>query len=188
MSFETKKNLALSKKDKSSIGSIDIHIKPLCDTINSKTNLYTTSSCAGRILLIKLPDSGRKNDSEWVFVSHEEASAEKVRASLSQIPPEEVWFRYEPFILHVAARTLDDANNLLNLMHNLGIKRAGIIALGEKIVLEIIGNERIDTLVSKEGKLLVSFDYMDILVRKANSKLRKNIDDIGRIAEAMENL
>jgi len=188
MTFDNEKQTFLAKQDKSVKGSIDNHIKQLCDLINSKDDFYTTSSCSGRIVMIKLAQSGKKNEAEWLFVSHDEAGVYNLKNELSNPPEEPVWFRFEPFILHVAAKGIDDAKHLLEIVQSLGIKRSGIISLGNKIVIEIIGTERIDTIISKDAKLLVSDDYLSLLVDNANQKMRKNWDDIKNIIEALKDL
>ena len=44
--FEIQKQKQLEKQDKSHIGKIDMAIKKLVETINSKQEHYTTSSCS----------------------------------------------------------------------------------------------------------------------------------------------
>ena len=188
MSFATEKQNVLSKQDKSSKGCIDDHIKFLCERINNKDDFYTTSSCSGRIVLIKLTESGRKNESEWLFTSHGITDPEELKEKLEVIPEDEVWFRYEPFILHVACKTEEDARSLLGIVRRLGIKRSGIISMNSRIVLEIIGTEHIEALVSKQGKLLVSGDYISTLVGIANKKLERNWKQIKRITERLKKI
>ncbi len=53
MDFNKKKREILRKEDKSSKGSLDEKIKELCIVINSHPDFVTSSSCAGRILLVK---------------------------------------------------------------------------------------------------------------------------------------
>ncbi len=188
MTFDHDKKVFLGKADKSTKGSIDDEIKPLCDMINSLDDYYTTSSCAGRAMLIKMPASGKKNEAEWLFVSHDKTDSKQLISALSSVPEDSVWFRYEPFILHVAARTVEHAVKLLNLVHDLGIKRAGIISISNKIVLEIIGNEHIDAIVSKQGKMLVDDNYINILVDDANKKRDRNLENMNRLCEAIKKL
>ncbi|MBN1544309.1 hypothetical protein JW898_02490 [Candidatus Woesearchaeota archaeon] len=183
MVFEAEKRTFLEKEDKSVKGSIDSHIKCLCDLINSNQDYYTTSSCSGRIVLIKVPPGGRKDEAEWLFVSHDEAGFYNMKNELSTLPEEEVWFRFEPFILHVACRTVDDACRLLRLAQDLGIKRSGIISLGSRKVVEIIGTEHIDTIISREGRLLVDDDYLRLLIQRSNVKMKRNWDRIEKMNE-----
>lgn len=51
--FIQRKKDVLSKKDKSSIGKWDYKIISLCEKINGNGNYYTTSSCSGRVIILK---------------------------------------------------------------------------------------------------------------------------------------
>ncbi len=50
--FSKRKNDVLSKLDKSSKNGWDRRIRDLCEKINALKNYYTTSSCAGRVVLM----------------------------------------------------------------------------------------------------------------------------------------
>ena len=68
MSFQQQKKKQLSKKDKSGEGKWDKAISSLCKKINKKDDYYTTSSCAGRIALVKgLPEKAK---SAFLFKTH----------------------------------------------------------------------------------------------------------------------
>jgi tRNA wybutosine-synthesizing protein 3 len=190
MSFEKDKQNSLSKKDKSAKGSVDKDIKELCSRINSLDDYYTTSSCAGRTVLIKLPESGKKNEAEWLFVSHTPVEPANTclfsdKINNYNIPDEEVWFKFEPFILHVACRDIEAANRMISAVHESGMKRAGIISLGKKIVIEIIGNEHIAAPLSKKKKLFVDEKYIQELAFSANAMMTKNLDNIKKLEEAL---
>lgn len=166
-----KKNF-LSKQDKSKKGSVDQKIKGLTDKINSLEPYYTTSSCAGRILLFKEPESGKKNEGEWLFVSHNILNKKGVEeitnivAGLSN--KENIWFRFEPAILHVVCKNIDSARSLLKLVRDCGFKQAGIIGITkDKFTLEIRSSERIDVPVN------VVKDF-DSLISVANGKLEES--------------
>jgi tRNA wybutosine-synthesizing protein 3 len=188
MSFSSDKHTFLEKEDKSVKGSIDGHIKDLCDLINSMDNYYTTSSCSGRIVIIRMPQSGKRREAEWLFVSHDEAGFYNLKNELSVLPEDDVWFRFEPFILHVASETLEGAERLLNLARQLGIKRSGIISTGNKNVVEMIGTERIDTIIAKDGRLLVSDEYLQLLIEKSNRKMHRNWENINKVFEEVKKL
>ena len=75
--FEKEKKDFLIKKDKSKKGIIDKEIKSLIDFINSLDNYYTTSSCSGRIMLL-IKKSDKKQDSSWLFSSHQKIHSMQV--------------------------------------------------------------------------------------------------------------
>src|SRR3972149_12258512 len=106
--FDRQKQQQLSRPDFSKKGSIDRPIERLVKKINSSDNYYTTSSCSGRIMV--LAEGKKKNEAQWLFVSHEKVSSLK----LKNIPKEKLWLKFEPMILHVACRTLEDAQNIVD--------------------------------------------------------------------------
>jgi len=185
--FLQHKKTFLAKIDKSKIGKIDKRIKNLLDKINSNPHYYTTSSCSGRIVLIS-KKSELKNEASWLFVSHEKADPKDIIKALENLPKEEIWFRFEPLILHVCADTIGNAQLLVNMSRNLGLKRTGIQSTSKKICIEICGTEFIDTLVAKEGKILVSIDYLNILVEEANKKMERNLSKIKNFEKEIEKL
>ncbi len=172
MSFENDKKVFLNKLDKSKKKSIDKRIKKLVSLINSFPDYYTTSSCSGRIVLLK--QKGKKG-SEWLFSSHNKINFKQIKNI--KLPKEEVWFKQEPLILHVCCKTIEDAKKFLRIVRLL-FKRTGIISMGRKITIEIIGNEHIDTIIAKNNKLLVTEDYLKELVKEVNRKLEKNFSNI----------
>ncbi|MBW3019834.1 hypothetical protein KY334_00930 [Candidatus Woesearchaeota archaeon] len=180
--FEINKKTTLSKCDKSSIGGIDKPIQKLCKIINDKENYYTTSSCSGRIVL---RDGFEKTVSKWLFVSHNLIKLEEIKPFLNN---EEVWIRSEPMILHVSCKTIEDAINLVNLARNNGFKRAGIQSLRKNIVEISCSSSIVNTILSKNGKILVDENYLSILVDECNNKLKKTHEKIKRFEEIFKKI
>lgn len=188
MNFEKEKKDCLNKIDKSKKGSIDKRIKELVDLINSLKDYYTTSSCSGRILLIKKPKSGKKCDVDFLFASHNKVSSEEIKSYLKNIPEQDLWFRQESMILHVACRTIENAQKILDLSNRTGFKHSGIITTRKKIVVEIIGSEQFDTIIAKHGKVFVGDKYLRLLVDEANKKLEINSRKIKKFYKLVESL
>jgi tRNA wybutosine-synthesizing protein 3 len=175
MDFQKEKKEFLGKKDKSRKGSIDIKIRKLASKINSFDNFYTTSSCSGRILLSAIPESNKKNEVKYLFSSHRKIRFAEIKKIIcSGLPKDDVWFKVQPVILHVACKNTGDAKKLLNTARDIGFRRSGIISMGKsKVVLELISTEKIEAIVSRKGKLLIDEDYFKILVKEGNKKLEK---------------
>lgn len=190
MQFTNDKNVFLSKLDKSKKGGIDRNIRKLVNLINKNPNFYTTSSCAGRIVLLKLGKANRKYGAEWLFVSHERITFSSLKKALSKarLPKEPVWFIQEGAILHVRCRDIGSAARLLNAARDAGFKHAGICSLGKKIMVEIIDTERIEMPVTKSGKLVVSDDYIRFLAKESNSKLSRTLKKIKRLEKTIKNI
>ena len=176
MSFAEEKKAALKKMkegDKSNIGKVDEPIRELVDKINQKPNYYTTSSCAGRIVLIKIPDSGKKLGSEFVFRTHNKVKVSNVKKALQGYADKKaIWFRMQSPILYVACKTIQDADRFLRLCRPLGFKRSGLFELSNKYVMEVLATESMDAIVAKNKEILVSDVYLKVLVDEANRKLK----------------
>src|SRR3989344_6589229 len=175
MTFTNAKKTFLAKPDKSQAGGIDKAIQSLVTLINTKKNYYTTSSCAGRILLLKQQaEAVKKHETSHFFVSHDPVSATALLDVCEKLPQEEVIFHLEGMILHVCCKTMKDAEHLLNLARDSGLKRSGIVSISkEKMMVEIIDTQRLELPIACKGKLMVSEEYIAYLLEKANKKLEE---------------
>jgi tRNA wybutosine-synthesizing protein 3 len=181
MDFEKQKQEVLSRADKSIKGSIDAPIKHLVDLINSLEDYYTSSSCSGRITLMEIDEERKKLESNWLFVKHDFASFEEIKDILKEISEKQVWFMQESMILHICCRNFEKAVEMIKKCHQAGLKRAGIITYGKKIMVEAFAPEKIETIIADKGKLFIDPPYLNILVKEANKKYEKNLQRIERL-------
>jgi tRNA wybutosine-synthesizing protein 3 len=164
----------LGKDDASRQGHVDDEVLSLLETINANTAYYTTSSCAGRILVYEDHPSKQKKDVRWLLSSHQEVALPDVMTALNVPTNYTLWLRFEPLILHVCCTTHDAAERLLALVHESGFKHSGVLSLRPRIIVEVISSERIDVPLGKEGKLLVDAATMIFFLEEANRKLKAN--------------
>lgn len=177
--FDLQKRLCLEKlykPDKSRKGDVDKPIISLIDYLNALNNYYTTSSCSGRIYL--LTESDKKPDVKWLYVSHEKVPVKKILDSLNireleKFHEERIWLRQENLILHVACRSIDDAERILKISRDIGLRRSGIIADSNIIIVEICSTEKMDVPVAEKGKLLVPESYIKLITHIANQRFLK---------------
>lgn len=182
MDFDTKKEKALSV-DKSNKGSIDKNIKKLVNTINNFKDFFTTSSCAGRLVVIK--KQGKKTNSKILFCSHE-----KVKEPENIIDVLEndgnVWLIFQPAILHVSSRNIEDATWLFGRAKQAGFKRTGIVSIKTNPVVEIMGTDYIETLLCDSNGRYYTYEGLKKHLEYAEGKFDKNqakIDNFGRLLE-----
>ena len=167
----------LKECDKSKIGKIDEEIRELISLINKSSDFYTTSSCSGRIMLIELSEDKRKDKAEWLFFSHEKVSFSELMKNLKRYKSKkQLWFKQEPLILHICSRDLENAKEIISLAMQSGFKKASVIALSRRIIVEIRGTDYISTILGKNGKILVDESYLKELLNLANEKLEKNLE------------
>jgi tRNA wybutosine-synthesizing protein 3 len=182
--FELDKKNILSRADQSKKGAIDPKIQPLVDIINKHPSLYTTSSCSGRVSVLQ--DTGRKIGSKWLYVAHDLAEPEMVQKALENSPKGQIIFVMESFIIHVCAKTMDDAKKILDTASGCGLKHSGIMSFGRRIMIEIIGNERIEAPIADGGRNYATREHLAYLVKTANEKLLINHENLARLKAAME--
>ena len=183
--FAKEKSDFLKKKDKSKKGSVDKDVLKLVNEINSKNDYYTTSSCAGRIVLLEMKN-GKKNECSWIFAKHDKVNFKEIFESLNiHKNKNEVWLSQQPLILHVACRNLDKAKIFLDASRKI-FRRAGIIAVTErKVTIEIIGSEHLETIVADKN-FVVDEKYLKQLIKYANKNFEDNKRKINQFISSFQ--
>jgi len=170
-------------------GKADEGIRNLVDKINSNPDLYTTSSCSGRICLLETPKEHSKLESRWLYKTHSEAQFDDVLNVLEKNKKEiknTVYLQAECPILHVVAKELDSAKKILFLALQSGFKRSGIQSIQkDRIVIEICSTETLEVPIAEAGEVLVKEDYLRYLVDIANMKWRRGQEKLKRFCNLL---
>lgn len=181
MDFLEQKGKQLARKDKSNEQKWDAGITGLCNKINSRKEYYTTSSCAGRIVLIKsLKEKARD---VFLFKTHEKISFLELKKELENAKKKYkglVYFKQESCILHVACSDAEAGKILLFKARFAGWKRSGMIS-GKRIILELMSTEKLELPVIDKGKILVEDVYLKLIAKEANRKLEKVREKIRKL-------
>jgi len=229
--------------DKSPKGFIDAPLYELASFVNTLADVYTTSSCSGRITVFeegKFSKGGTWHVADHGVVTYAEIlravrtcirnpvdrlrfeyegdssiqevlpnlrSEETSRPALDAITnaeessqeaderghaevdtttvglrttPALVYFRFEPFILAVEARTLEAASKFLTIAQLAGYRDSGITAAAKRFIINIRGALRLDVPIVANGVPIVDKAYILTLVDLANAKMRKNLEKLER--------
>lgn len=180
MTFDNDKKTALAKEDKSKKGSVDERILPLLVIINAHPDYYTTSSCSGRVYLWR--GSGKKNETEWLTISHDPITDDffTLETAISGL----VWLRVEPFILHVACRSLAAAQQLVTVSR-MQYKKSCLLSVGKKLIVEIRGSEFVEMPLYRDGKMLFVGER-SFLTALVNERLQQIFFGIERFQKSVE--
>ncbi len=182
MEFEERKRRFLERlKECIEKGEVDEDIIEVLEMLNSLENYFTTSSCSGRIILIR--PGKKKIDTEILFKSHRKVSFEEIKGILENLSEkyDEIWLKVEPVILHVDCRDLESARKMLDVARESGWKRSGLMVIRPKrYLLELESTERLETIVSKDGRILPDEEYLRILIEKANERLERTKEKLER--------
>ena len=181
MDFYERKKRQLEKNDKSNIGEIDKPILKLVNLINSKQEFYTTSSCAGRITLLK--DMEKKQEGLFLFRTHDKINFSELKKELIKARSYKklIYFKQEPAIIHIACKNLENAQKLIDNAKFVGFKKSGIIASSNRIVIELLSTENIILPIIDRGKILVSDEFLKLLISEANKKLERTRKKINKL-------
>ena len=168
---------------------VDRDIIPLLEKLNALESYFTTSSCSGRISVMEMPHFGDKLNSVWLGKWHREVSVEEVLEAVRKHKSGQLWFLVRSPILHVSARTMEDAVRLLNLAIGLGFKYSNIKSVShKKLLVEIRSTERMDVPLGENGELWVGEEYIERIVRIANDQLRRFKGKLKKLEEDIERL
>lgn len=182
--FQREKFIQFKKQDKSDKGNIDKPILKLVRKISSKKDYYTTSSCSGRIVLIKGKE--KKQEGLFIYRTHEKISFQKLKNELQKAIKKYhglIYFKMEGCIMHVACSSLEKAQELLNKAKLTGWKKSGIIATESKksrAMCELKSTEHISMPIAK-AKILVSDAFLNILASESNKKLARTWQKIKKL-------
>ncbi len=161
-------------------GEVDLRIIDTLNILNSKKYYYTTSSCAGRLILIELEEIGGKKESKFIFKSHEQVDYKDIWNAISEYRGNKMLFLLiNSPIIHVVSRDLESAKKLIDVSKGSGFKYSSVYSLGEKIIVEIKSTEKMDVPVVKDGKVYPNKEYVAMLVEMGNillDRIRKKIE------------
>lgn len=162
-------------------GKADHRMIGLCRFVAATKKFFTSSCCAGRILLLQLPKGESKREASFHRRWHREVKFRELKRALLEKTKGELWFKMEPFILHIGTNDIENAGRLLKIMNKAGIKRGGIIVVKPgKFLVELQGTQEISLPLKRNSEILVEDEYLRFLLRKANSKLRQTYERLER--------
>ncbi|MEZ0248572.1 MAG: hypothetical protein ABWJ97_04805 [Thermoproteus sp.] len=140
-------------------GRVDEDIYPLLRRLNELPWLYTTSSCSGRILLasVRSPSYSKGREFRPIAKWHRAVTVDEVENAIR--PHDDVWMMVRGGILHIAVDSARRAFELVSLARSTGHKHSGVLSINRAgIVIEILGEERLDVPVKAGGRLVVDLD------------------------------
>uniref|UniRef100_A0A8B9WED7 tRNA wybutosine-synthesizing protein 3 homolog n=1 Tax=Bos mutus grunniens TaxID=30521 RepID=A0A8B9WED7_BOSMU len=198
--FKRWKAQCLSKADLSRKGSVDEDVLEIVQLLNGQEQFFTTSSCAGRIILLDRSVNGsevQKQNCCWLLVTHKACVKDdviifvvgKIAASnpsrkrftfkihvlfpkdsessclivALQKAKGDAILKFEPLVLHVQCRQLQDAQ-----------------------ILAVRSTHGLEVPLSHQGKLMVTEEYINFLLKIANQKMEENKKRIERFYHCLQ--
>lgn len=185
-------------------GTIDSLCIPIIETINSHSDLVTTSLCSGRVsVFLEGNKTGTQigakgNEGRWLFVTHHPEELENWHKSVDFVFLEPrtcgpatryILYKFEPLILHVKCRDADLANLLYSTAMSCGFRESGI---GSNNIVGIRTSIKLDVPVGcLDGDKLVSFvpeSYLQLVTQLSLDRFAENFRKMDALKSAIENM
>lgn len=95
--------------------------------------------------------------------------------------------KFEPFVLHVQCRRLEDAQLMHSVAVNSGFRNSGLTASKTgKIITAVRSTHGLEVPLSQQGRLLVDHNYINFLTQIANQKMEENLRRIHRFYQNLQ--
>jgi len=151
--FEARKKAFVDRLEREALQErVDGDVLPLLRLLNQHPDIYTTSSCSGRIMVAEAvrPSYSKGRGFKPVARWHHPVPPELVAEAVAQL--DNAWLMVRGAILHLAAADAKTAYRLVEIGRGTGHKHSGIIAMNRGgIFVEILGEERLDIPLKRNG-------------------------------------
>ncbi len=145
---------------------VDQGITELTNLINSiDPDIVTTSSCYGRILLLKLKNLGEKRIENIYMKWHQPPPIQEIKRYIEKYNGDEMlWLLLQSTIIHIKSRTLSKAIWIRNLGVKAGYKYSKILSISDKgITVEIAGTERLNMPIKKGRETFIKPNMYNLI-------------------------
>lgn len=156
--------------------------------IKNIKNIFTSSSCAGRIMLLSTDENENKKISSFHKKYHRQVLFKEIKEDLEKDTNNDIWLKTEPFIFHFGCKDYDTAKEILSFCQEFGLKKAGIITAKEgKYILEVTSTQYMALPLKEKNKILVTDSYLDFIINRANKKLKLNYERLDLFSKTFIN-
>jgi tRNA wybutosine-synthesizing protein 3 len=160
---------------------IDSLVKPILASINKLPQYYTTSSCAGRIVLMQIPQIGDKKQARFLGKWHRVITIDELTDAISLYEKDQLWLIAQSPIFHIGAENLQAADKMVHLGIASGMKHSGIKTIKDQIIVELVSTERVDIPFGKNGHVLVDKKAISFYVSIANDIVNRAHEKLKRL-------
>lgn len=167
---------------------VDERVQSVLSLLNASDEYYTTSSCAGRIMVLELPALGDKRRARILGKWHQRVDLKQIETCVLDAKEGMIWLFAQAPILHIGCDTLESANTLVKLAVSCGFKNSMIKSTGKKIVVELSSTERVDVPLGADGELFCDMRYLQLLTDISNMVLQRSELKIQQLEKKLRNL
>ncbi len=183
--LKCKENALRSLKKDDSEDKVDRDILPILNLINKSDKYYTSSSCAGRIVLLEIPTIGDKKNARFVGIWHRTIEPKELVTALKEAKTGLLWLLAQSPILHISAKTNCAADKLVKIANASGFKNSALKSIGKNIVVEVCSTERLDSPIGKDSVLFCNKEHLELLINISNDIIKKSFFKLQKFEEKL---
>ena len=183
--LDAKENALKSLNEACDQEKVDEGALPLLSIINKIDGLYTSSSCAGRIVLLEIPHIGDKKGARFLGLWHRTIQLEELSVASKKATKGLLWLLAQAPIIHIGVENLPLADRMVKTAVGCGFKNSAIRSLGKTVIIELCSTERLDAPIGRDGGLFCSEKHLTLLVEISNEVIERSSEKMSRLAEKL---
>ncbi|MEM0067858.1 MAG: hypothetical protein QXF93_06805 [Saccharolobus sp.] len=153
-----------------------------------RDDVYTQSSCSGRITIVDAEMAWDRKNSTIVFKNHLGITLQDMLDTLSKRQVHRLWLIVQGPILHLYAKDMNAAWDILKIAREAGFKHSGILANNNKgILVELRTGIRMVHLLRDSNNENVKEEELDSLVKVANEVLKRGKQKMNLLKDLLSN-
>jgi tRNA wybutosine-synthesizing protein 3 len=167
---------------------VDAGIQELLVVINNSEQFFTSSSCAGRVVLLEIPAIGDKQQARFLGRWHRVIALGDLLGAVEKADQGLLWLLAQSPILHIGADSSDAADCMIKTAVGCGFKNSGLKRSDRKFMVEVCSTERLDAPIGRDGTLFCSEEHLVLLVDIANAVLTRAQEKLQRFEAAVKQM
>jgi tRNA wybutosine-synthesizing protein 3 len=184
--LENKENALQSLKKALNENKADEKILPILKIINDSKEYFTSSSCAGRIVLLEIPVIGDKRQAKFLGIWHRTIKQPELLSAAKKSSKGMIWLLAQSPIIHIAAKTNIAADRLVKIANASGFKNSNLKSVGKKPVVEVCSTERLDSPIGRNSILFCNDEHLKLLIKISNEIMEKSTIKLNRFEQNLK--
>ncbi len=172
--IDAKERALKSLENAYAMQKVDAGVTQILGLINKIEGYYTSSSCAGRIVLLEIPRIGDKRGANFLGVWHRTITSDELKNAAGKAKKGLLWLLAQAPILHIGAKSMILADRMVKIAISSGFKNSALKSVGRKIIVEVCSTERLDAPIGRDGDLFCKDTYLDLLIEIANEVIKRS--------------
>jgi len=152
------------------IGYLDRELIPILLVLNSDRNIYTLSSCSGRVVFSDSTYPWSREESSIIFKKHNTITVNEARDIIRVKTIRKLWLNVSGPIIHLSTKKSSYVKLLLTIARRAGLKHSGVLSVNryKGYILEFMSGVKMNLLVKDKDTVLINEGKLEEIVEIVN--------------------